>query len=125
MASVCWGQDSAPLTTSDPPKQETARFGNPTSTARAYQHLKLGVIKEIKSDELVLDKTPYGDGQSFKVTPSTKFYHDSKKADLSMLKVGDQVFVQVKTNKKTGDLVVEVVAWGVVGGRMKGAGIKR
>jgi hypothetical protein len=107
------------------PKQGTARFGDPTSTARAYQDYKLGIVKEIKPNEVVLDKTPYGDAQPFKLTPKTKFILDGEKSDVSRLRVGDQVFVNAKVNKKTGELTAQVIAWGLVGKNMKGQGVKR
>ena len=121
-----FGQDSPPRSApSDPPKLETARFGNPTSTARAYQDFKFGIVKEIKKGELVLDKTSYGDDLSFKLLANTKFVHDGKVAKVDDLHVGDHVFVNVKFNKKTGDHMVDVVAWGVVGKNMKGQGVKK
>jgi hypothetical protein len=109
---------------SDPIPVETGRFGDPTSTARAYQDYKLGIVKEIRKDQLVLDKTPYGDNQPFKLLPKTKFVHDGEPANIGDLRIGENVYVNVKVDKKTGELTASVVAWGVVGKRMKGQGVK-
>ena len=118
-----YGQHTHSQTTpSDPP---TARFGNPTSTARAYQNFKFGIVKKIKGDEIVLDKTPYGDEVSFKILAKTMFVHDGKASGVGDLKVGDHVFVKVKVDKKTKEFRVDVVAWGVVGKNMKGQGVKK
>lgn len=126
MFSAGLGQEhDSRRSSAEAPKQGTARFGDPTSTARAYQGYKLGIIKEIKPNEVILDKTPYGDGQPFKLTPKTKFILDGEKSDVSHLQVGDQVFVNAKLNKKTGELTAEVIAWGLVGKKMKGQGVNR
>ncbi len=116
---------SQPGTTMAPPKLDTGRFGDPTSTARAYQHFKLGTISEVNKEELVIDNTPYGTRQWFKVTPKTKFLHDGQEVGVDQLKAGEHVFIDVKSDKKSGDLVLLTVAWGVVGKNMKGQGAKK
>jgi hypothetical protein len=125
MSVVGQGQDSVPGTTSDPPKRETGRFGDPGSTARAYQNYKVAIVKDVKKGELILDKTSYGDDYPFKVLEKTKFIHDGEPAKMDELKAGDQVFVNARYNKKTGEVTLEVVAWGVVGKKLKGQRVSR
>ncbi len=94
-------------------KPETARFGNPTSTARALQDYIYGVVKQVEKTELVLDKTASGVDEVFKLEPKTKIIRDGKPSTLDDLKIGDQVFVQVKKDKKTGDKLAKKVVTGV------------
>ena len=97
----------------EPAKPETARFGDPSSTARIYQTYLYGVIKQISASEMVLEKTKFGIDQAFKLEPKTKYLHDGKPAAHDRLKVGDQVWVDVKKNKKTGDMIAKKVVTGV------------
>jgi len=97
----------------EPPKAGTARFGNPTATARTLQGYLYGVLKRIGANELVLDKTEFGDAQVFKIGPKTKYVHDGKPSKLADLKVGDMVFVDAKKDKKTGERIVRKVVTGV------------
>ncbi|MBI1940091.1 MAG: hypothetical protein HYS33_01130 [Acidobacteria bacterium] len=97
----------------DPIKADNARFGDPTSIARAYQDFLYGVIKEIKKDELVLEKTKFGIDQALKLKAKTKYIHDGKPGSLDRLKVGDKVWVDVKTEKKTGVMIATKVVTGV------------
>jgi hypothetical protein len=122
MASIAVGQQPERRERTDPVITDTGRFGDPTSTGRAYQHYKFGIVKKIKEDELILDKTPYGDNQSFKLLSKTKFVRDGEPTNIDRLKVGDQVYVNVKVDKKTGDFIAVNVAWGMVGRKMKGQG---
>lgn len=92
---------------------ETARYGNPTSTGRVFQDTLYGVVKKISKDELVLEKTVQGVDQTLKLEPKTKFIRDRKRASLSDLKVGDQVYVDVKKDKKTGQMIAKRVVTGV------------
>lgn len=112
---VCWVV-AAPAGSAqrEPKKAETARFGDPTSTARVYQDYLYGVIKKVGSTELVLDKTKFGIDQTIALERKTKFIHDGKPSSLDHLKVGDQVWVDVKKDKKTGSLVAKKVLTGVV-----------
>jgi len=98
----------------DPSKPETARFGDPTSTARAYQDYLYGVIKNLDKNELVLDKTKFGIDQSVKLDAKTKYLRDGKPSSWDRLAVGDQVWVDVKANKKTGEMTAKKVLTGVV-----------
>lgn len=99
----------------EPKKADTARFGNPTSTARMFQTYLYGVIKKIdtKNNQLVLDKTKFGVDQTIKLDAKTKFILDEKPSSLAHLKVGDQVYVDLKTDKKTGDMLAKKVVSGV------------
>jgi uncharacterized protein DUF5666 len=103
-------------TPSDAPDRPTARFGNPTSIARIYQDYVYGVVKKIdaKGNELILDKTLFGDDQTFKLQSKTKFIHDGKPSHLGQLKVGDEVYVKVHKNKKTGEMTARKVVSGVM-----------
>ena len=100
-------------TREEPPKAETARFGNPTATARALQGYVYGVVKKIGTKELLLDKTEFGDSQVFLLEPKTRFIHDGKPSKRADLKVGDMVFVDAKKNKKTGEMIAKKVVTGV------------
>jgi hypothetical protein len=95
-------------------KAGTARYGDPTSTARKYQNLLPGVIKTIDAHGMVLEKTKAGIDQTFKFQPKTKFIHDNKPSSREDLKVGDQVYVDVHVDKKTGDLYAKKVVTGIV-----------
>ena len=112
---VVWlaGSAAAQQQDKDPPKTGNARFGDPTSIARIYQDYLYGVIKELKPDELVLTKTKMGTDQGFKLNKKTKFSQNGKISSLDKLSVGDRVWVDVATNKKTGELIAKKVVSGV------------
>ena len=97
----------------EPAKPGEPRFGNPTSTARAFQDYVYGVIKHIDKEGLIVDKTPFGDGQSFKLDRKTKFVHDGKPSTFQGLKVGDKVWIDKKVDKKTGEMTAKKVVTGV------------
>jgi hypothetical protein len=98
----------------EPPRSGTARYGDPTSIARAYQDYLYGVIKKIDTNEIVLEKTKFGIDQAFKLDRKTKYIHDGKTGSFDSLKVGDQVWVDVKTDRKTGEMTAKKVLTGVV-----------
>ncbi len=106
-AAAAWGQQQKP------PKAETGRFGNPTSTARLYQDYIYGVVKKIDKNEIVLDKTASGVEEVFKLDAKTKFIYDGKPSSPDSLKVGENVYVEVKKDKKTGDRVAKKVVAGL------------
>ncbi len=112
---VVWlaGSAAAQQQDKDPPKTGNARFGDPTSIARNYQDYLYGVIKELKPDELVLTKTKVGTDQAFKLNKKTKFSQNGKISSLDKLSVGDRVWVDVATDKRTGDLIAKKVVSGV------------
>jgi hypothetical protein len=97
-----------------PVKAGTARYGDPTSTARKYQNFLYGVIKTIDANGMVLEKTRVGIDQTLKFQPKTKFIHDQKPSSRGDLKVGEQVYVDVHEDKKTGDLYAKKVVSGIV-----------
>jgi len=97
-----------------PVKAGTARFGDPTGIARKYQNFLYGVIKTIDAHEIVLEKTKVGIDQTLKFQPKTKFIHDNKPSSREDLKVGEQVYVDVHKDKKTGDLYAKRVISGIV-----------
>jgi hypothetical protein len=95
-------------------KPETGRFGDPTATGRFFQDLFYGVIKSLDKNELVLEKTKFGVDQSIKLNDKTKFVHDGEPSTFDKLKVGDQVWIQAKKVKKSGDMIAKKVFTGVV-----------
>jgi hypothetical protein len=99
-----------------PPMPENARFGNPTSIARAYQFYLYGVIKKLDNKEMVLEKTRYGVDTPVKLTSKTRYVRNRKQSTLEALHVGDQVYVDVKNDKKTGDKIAKKVLSGVMPG---------
>lgn len=98
----------------DPPKPANARFGNPTSIARHLQDYLYGMVKQVGEKEIVLDKTKYGIDQTIKVYPKTKYVRDGNPSTLAELKVGDTVYVDVKTDKKTGDMSAKKIISGIL-----------
>ncbi len=94
-------------------KPSTARFGDPSSTARTLQDYLYGVIKKIDSKEVVLTKTKYGLDQTVLLEPKTKYIHDGKPSTIGRLKVGEQVWVDVKQEKKSGEMIAKKVVTGV------------
>lgn len=97
-----------------PQKADTGRFGDPTGIAREYQTYLYGVIKKISKDEIVLEKTKFGVDTTVKLLLKTKFIRDRKPGDFEQLKVGDQVYVDVKTDKKTGEMSAKKVVSGIL-----------
>jgi hypothetical protein len=97
----------------EPAKPGEPRFGNASSTGRAFQDYVYGVIKQIDKGDLIVDKTSFGDGQKFKLERKTKFIHDGKPSAFEDLKVGEKVWIDTKTDKKTGDMTAKKVVTGV------------
>ncbi len=114
VAALMVAGTAAAQTGRDPIKADNARFGDPTSIARVYQDYLYGVIKEIKKDEIVLEKTKFGVDQTLALNSKTKYIHDGKPASQDGLKVGDKVWVDVKTKKKTGALIAKKVVSGLM-----------
>lgn len=96
-----------------PPKPDNARFGDPTSVGQNLRGYIYGVVKKVGKDELILDKTPFGDAQPFKLEAKTKYVRDGKSSKLAEFKPGDQVFVAMKKDKKNGDLIAKRVVGGL------------
>ncbi len=99
--------DKQPVTSS------TGRFGDATSTARMYQDFLYGVIKEKNPSELILSQTKFGVDQTFKLNKKTKYTQDGKASSFDKLKVGDRIYVDVDTDKKTGEMTARKVVSGV------------
>jgi hypothetical protein len=97
-----------------PVKAGTARYGDSTGTARKYQNFLSGVIKTLDANGMVLEKTKAGIDQTLKFQPKTKFIHDEKPSSREELKVGEQVYVDVHVDKKTGDLYAKKVVTGII-----------
>jgi len=104
----------------DTSQPETARFGNPTGAARTLEGYIYGVVKKVGTDELILDKPEFGDEQLFKLEAKTKYIHDGKPSALGKLKVGDEVWLDVKRDKKTGDMTAVKVVTGIEPTETKG-----
>ena len=103
---------AAPQSDKQPIVSSTGRFGDPNNVARMYRDYMSGVIKELAPNEMILTKTHFGVDQTFKLTKKTKFTLDGKASSFDKLKVGDMVFVDVDTDKKTGDLTAKKVVSG-------------
>jgi hypothetical protein len=85
-----------------------------TDTAgNRYQGFLYGVVKVLDEDQMVLTKTKAGADQTFKFNKKTKFIHDGKDSSFKSLKLGDEVWVDVDEDKKTGNLIVRKVVTGV------------
>jgi hypothetical protein len=110
VAASGWAQS-----TDAPSRPETGRFGDPTGIARKYQNYLYGVIKKIGKDEIILEKTRFGIDTAIKLLPKTRYVYNEKPSTLKELKVGDQVYVDVKTDKKTGDMSAKKIVSGMLG----------
>ena len=104
---------AAPQSDMQPITSSTGRFGDATSIARKYEGFLYGVIKEMNPHELILTKTKFGVDQTFKLNKKTKFTADGKPSSLDKLKVGEGIYIDVDTDKKTGDLIAKKVISGV------------
>ncbi|TAM81081.1 MAG: hypothetical protein EPN47_14490 [Acidobacteria bacterium] len=91
----------------------TGRLENAISAAGKYQNYIYGVVKKIGNDQIILDKTRYGDDQTFKLEHGTRFIDNGKQSTLAHLKVGDMVWIDAKINKKTDDKIARKVITGV------------
>ncbi|HLW79480.1 MAG TPA: hypothetical protein VKU44_07760 [Terriglobia bacterium] len=100
-------------TIEQPPLPDNGRFGDPTTKGQNLRGFIYGVVKKVGKHELILDKTPFGDAQSFKLEPKTKYLRDGKSSKLAEFKAGDQVFVDVKKEKKSGGMIAKKVVAGV------------
>jgi hypothetical protein len=108
VAPAVWAQRADDL----PGPPQNARFGDPTLTGRNLQNYVYGVIKSVAPDQIVCNKTEFGDDQPFKIDKKTKYFRDGKLSTPNELKVGDQMWVKVRKEKKSGDLLALVVLTG-------------
>ena len=90
-----------------------SRFGNPSSIARIYQSYIFGIVRKADKDELVLDKTQFGNDQVFKLTKKTKFINNQKPVKEETLKPGAMVWIDMKRDKKSGDMIAKKVVTGL------------
>jgi hypothetical protein len=93
-----------------------ARFGDPTSIARQYQSYLFGIIKKLGKHQIILEKTRFGVDTAVKLTSKTRYIRNKKKSKLAALQVGDSVFVDVKNDRKTGDIIAKKILSGVMPG---------
>ena len=98
----------------DPPKPDNARFGDPSGIGRNIQGDIYGVVKKIGAKEVVLDKTKFGVDTSIRLEPRTKYVRDRKSSSFDQVKIGDPVYVNVKTDKKTGIMTAKKVISGII-----------
>ncbi len=104
---------AAPQSDKQPIVSSTGRFGDPSSIAIKYRDYLYGIVKEVDSNQVVLSKTKFGVDQPFKFTKKTKFLLDGKPSTFDKVKVGEGVFIDVETDKKTGDQLAKKVVCGV------------
>jgi hypothetical protein len=84
-----------------------------TTAGNKYQDYLYGVVKVVDEDQMILTKTKAGTDQTFKFNKKTKFTLDGKDGSFKSLKLGDEVWVDADTDKKTGDLIARKVVTGV------------
>ncbi|MGH9406106.1 MAG: hypothetical protein ACRD3D_09775 [Terriglobia bacterium] len=113
-AGPAWAQQTdAPQRTSAPEQARNARFGDPTIFGMKYQDYFYGVVAKIQPTAIVLDKTKVGVPQTIELTKKTKFVRNGKKSTLAQLKTGEMVYVDAKTDKKTGTMTARKVVSGM------------
>ena len=100
----------------DTAKPNNARFGDPTSIGQKLKGDLYGVVKDIKPNEIILDKTKFGVDQTIRLEAKTKYFRDGKSGSLAQIKVGDPVYINGKTDKKTGVMTAKRVTSGVISG---------
>jgi hypothetical protein len=103
---------AAPQDEKQPAAPNTGRFGDASGIARKYQNYLYGVIKEKGPDHLILTKTKFGIDQTIKLNKKTKFTLDGKASSYETFKVGDGIYIDADTDRKTGDLLAKKVVGG-------------
>ncbi len=78
-----------------------------------YQNYFYGVITKINPKALVLGKTKVGVPQTIELSKKTKYVRNGKRSSLGKLHVGDMVYIDLKTNKKTGVMLALKVVSGL------------
>jgi hypothetical protein len=104
---------AAPQNEKQPAAPNTGRFGDASAIARKYQDYLFGIIKGKNPNDLVLTKTKFGVEQTIKLNKKTKFTQDGKASTYDKLKVGEGIYVDVDTDKRTGDMIAKKVVSGV------------
>lgn len=110
---LCAGNGWAQVVQSPNAPDASDRLENAISIGGNYQNYIYGVIKKIKKNELVLNKTSYGNNQVFKLQHNTKYIRNGKRGSLAELKVGDMVWIDAKLKKKTHEKIAKKVITGV------------
>lgn len=115
VAAPVWARPAAqtPADRAGAEQPKTGRFGDPSVFGMNYQDYFYGVVSKIEPDALVLTKTKIGVPQTIRLTKKTKFIRDRKKSALADLKVGEMVYVDTKTDKKTGAMTARKVVSGM------------
>lgn len=99
--------------TTAPQEPQNGRFGNPNNIAMNYQNYFYGVITKITPQALVLGKTKVGVPQTIQLSKKTKYVRNGKRSSLGKLQTGDMVYIDLKTNKKTGVMLARKVVSGL------------
>lgn len=89
------------------------RLENAISVAGKYQNYVYGVIKKIGKDEVIVNKTRFGNNQVFMLDHHTKVVKNGKHVKLAQLKVGDMVWIDAKLNKKKNEKIARKIITGV------------
>jgi hypothetical protein len=98
------------------PEPETTPMGVQHVAPNAgskYADYLYGVVKVLDEDQMVLTKTKAGVDQTFRFNKKTKFIQDGKDSSFKSLKLGDEVWVDMNQDKKTGDMIARKVVAGV------------
>lgn len=111
-AGLAPGQAQAQRTTAPKPPNND-RFGDPTGIAIRYQDYLYGVIDKIGKHGLVLDKTKFGTPQTITLDQKTRFIRNGKRSSASHLAIGELIYVDVRTEKKTGTMIAKKVISGI------------
>jgi hypothetical protein len=98
----------------EPIAPNNGRFGDSSAIGRKLQGNIYGVVKKIDEKEITLDKTKFGVDTSIRLDSRTKYVRDKKPSSIDKLKIGDSVYVDVKTEKKTGAMTAKRVVSGMV-----------
>ena len=104
---------AAPQSDKQPIMSNPGRFGDASSIAIKYRDYLFGIVKEVNANEVVLAKTKFGVDQPFKFTKKTKFFLDGKPSSFDKIKLGDGIYIDVDTDKKTGEQIAKKVVAGV------------
>jgi hypothetical protein len=104
---------AAPQSDKQPVTSSTGRFGDASGIAIKYRDYLFGIVKEVNAKEVVLSKTKFGVDQPFRFTKKTKFFLDGKPSTFDKIKIGEGVYIDVDTDKKTGEQLAKKVVAGV------------
>lgn len=99
--------------TTAPQPPDNEQYGNPPGVAGQYQNYLFGVIGKITGHSIVLNKTKFGTPRAIVLDRKTKFVRNGKRSSADQLRVGEMVYVDVKTVKKTGTLLAKKVVSGI------------